>query len=58
MKVAGISCITNMATGISTEKLSHADVTEAANKVKEKFSDLMSGVIQEIAFHARRESDL
>ncbi len=48
MRVAGISCITNMATGISTERLSHAEVTVEANKVKEKFSDLMSGVIKNI----------
>ena len=48
MKVIGISCITNYATGISSEKLSHAEVTETAELVKEKFLALVSGVIEEI----------
>ena len=34
LKVAGISCITNLAAGISKENLSHAEVLETAEKVK------------------------
>jgi purine-nucleoside phosphorylase len=34
LKVAGISCITNLAAGISKENLSHAKVLETAEKVK------------------------
>jgi purine-nucleoside phosphorylase len=34
LKVAGISCVTNLAAGISKEKLSHAEVLETAEKVK------------------------
>jgi purine-nucleoside phosphorylase len=34
LNVAAISCITNLAAGISKEKLSHAEVLETAEKVK------------------------
>ncbi len=45
MKVAGISCITNLATGISSGPLSHAEVTEIANRVKDKFHKLVRELI-------------
>lgn len=48
MKVIGISCITNYATGISSQRLSHEEVTETANQVKEKFLSLVRGIIEEI----------
>ncbi len=48
IKVIGISCITNYATGISPRKLSHQEVTETANLVKEKFLALVTGVIEEL----------
>jgi len=48
MRVIGISCITNYATGISSQKLSHEEVTETANQVKEKFLSLVRGIIEEI----------
>ena len=51
IKVLGISCLTNYATGISSEKLTHEDVTRTANQVKEKFLDLVSGFIEEIFGH-------
>ncbi len=41
IKTASISCITNYAAGISGQKLSHSEVTETANKVKEKFERLI-----------------
>ena len=34
LRVAGISCITNLAAGISRENLSHAEVLETAERVK------------------------
>ena len=49
MKVLGISCITNMATGISPTKLSHDEVTETANRVKNDFTKLMSEIIFEMS---------
>lgn len=48
MEVSGISCITNLAAGISPVKLSHAEVTETADKVKEKFSHLIKKIIEMI----------
>ncbi|MCS7054527.1 MAG: purine-nucleoside phosphorylase, partial [Ignavibacterium sp.] len=44
MEAAVISCITNFAAGISEQKLSHSDVTETAEKVKEKFAHLLLSV--------------
>ena len=48
MSVLGISCITNMATGISTTKLSHDEVTETADRVKNDFTTLVSEIIFDI----------
>jgi len=48
MRTAGISCITNMATGILPQKLSHREVTEVANRVKDVFAGLLTGVIRSI----------
>ncbi len=48
MKVLGISCITNMATGISPTKLSHEEVTETANRVKTDFTKLVSSILMNI----------
>lgn len=45
MKVAGISCITNLATGLSDTPLSHEEVTEIANQVKNRFQKLVREVI-------------
>ena len=41
LQVASISCITNYAAGISSDKLSHTEVTETANRVKSKFERLV-----------------
>jgi purine-nucleoside phosphorylase len=43
--VAGISCISNLAAGISKTPLSHKEVTETANLVKDYFIRLLSIVI-------------
>ena len=48
MKVLGISCITNFATGITPEKLAHAEVTEVANRVKVNFTELISKIVLEL----------
>jgi len=45
LRVCGISCITNLAAGISDHKLSHADVTETAKLVETKFARFMSELI-------------
>ena len=45
LQVASVSCITNYAAGISSSKLNHAEVTETANIVKEKFERLVKRII-------------
>jgi len=44
MKVLGISCITNMASGILDQPLSHAEVMETGDRVKEAFTSLVRSV--------------
>ncbi len=41
MRVAAVSCITNLAAGISKEKLSHAEVLETAERVKKSGAALI-----------------
>ncbi len=43
--VAGISCISNLAAGISPTPLSHKEVTETADRVKGTFISLLSDII-------------
>jgi purine-nucleoside phosphorylase len=45
IEVAAISCITNLAAGISPTKLSHKEVTATANSVKNKFERLIKKII-------------
>ncbi len=44
--VTGVSCITNLAAGISPHELSHAEVEEAANQAKPRFVSLVSAWIE------------
>jgi purine-nucleoside phosphorylase len=48
IKVLGISCITNLAAGLSPKQLSHDEVVETANIIKEKFKNLLSEIIKSI----------
>jgi purine-nucleoside phosphorylase len=48
IKVLGLSCITNFATGIRNEKLSHSEVTMVGNTVKESLRTLLSETIRTI----------
>jgi purine-nucleoside phosphorylase len=45
MRVAGISCITNLASGISPHPLSHAEVIETTALVAERFESLVERFI-------------
>lgn len=45
MRVLGISCVTNMAAGILDQPLSHQEVTETADRVKDRFTALLDQVI-------------
>lgn len=45
LEVCGISCITNMAAGVTKEKLTHAEVQETADRVAKDFERLVTEVI-------------
>jgi purine-nucleoside phosphorylase len=49
LRVAGISCVTNLAAGISANALSHREVTETAERVKNDFIRLLGLVIPRLA---------
>ncbi|MEO8399323.1 MAG: purine-nucleoside phosphorylase [Ignavibacteriaceae bacterium] len=48
METASVSCITNYAAGISGQKLSHSDVTQTANLVKNKFERLVKKTLKNL----------
>jgi len=48
MRVLGISCVTNAASGLGGEKLSHEDVQAVANETSSKFKHLLTGIIERI----------
>ncbi|CAA9391836.1 MAG: Purine nucleoside phosphorylase @ N-Ribosylnicotinamide phosphorylase [uncultured Pyrinomonadaceae bacterium] len=48
MKVIGISCITNMAAGISDDVIHHEEVMETGAKVAETFKELLRRVIAKL----------
>ncbi|MGA9116557.1 MAG: purine-nucleoside phosphorylase [Bacteroidota bacterium] len=45
MEVAGISCITNMATGLSSRPLSHDEVTQVGQSVRGRFAAFLQALI-------------
>lgn len=49
MRIAGISCISNMAAGISKVPLSHEEVKDTANRAKVTFEKLLTIAITEAA---------
>jgi len=48
IRVLGISCITNMAASMGQGKISHKEVLEATERVKEKAHALLNGIIKEV----------
>lgn len=46
IKVLGISCITNLAAGILDQPLSHQEVMETSNRVKDNFQRLVRGIVK------------
>ncbi len=50
MKVLGISCITNLAAGMSDEPISHAEVMETGARVAGIFNELLIRIILKIGF--------
>lgn len=48
MEVLGISCVTNVAAGLSGQKLEHAEVLEVGQRVASTFAKLLSGVLPQL----------
>lgn len=48
MEVCGISCITNLAAGLSKQQLNHKEVQETADRVAEQFKSLITSVVSNI----------
>jgi purine-nucleoside phosphorylase len=49
VKVAGISCITNLAAGMTTQRLTHTEVAETAARVRDVFARLLERFLPEVA---------
>lgn len=49
MRVLGISCVTNLAAGISQTELDHGEVKEVATRVRSTFQSLINGVLKRLA---------
>lgn len=54
MAVLGISCITNLAAGLSGQKLSHSEVMETAEQTRQRFMDLLGGVLGKLSAESAR----
>jgi purine-nucleoside phosphorylase len=48
IKVLGISCVTNMAAGILPQKLTHSEVLETGDRVKDTLAALLRAVIPQL----------
>ncbi|MGC9322524.1 MAG: purine-nucleoside phosphorylase, partial [Kosmotogaceae bacterium] len=48
MKLLVLSCVTNMASGILKEKLTHADVVKTANRIRPRFTSIVRQAIESI----------
>ncbi len=46
MKLVGISCITNLSTGVGDAKLSHEEVTQVAARVRDSFAKLLKALVE------------
>ncbi len=54
MKIVGISCISNLACGVSSKSLSHAEVQETADRVAPLFKKLITESVKDI-YEVRNE---
>ena len=48
MEIGGISCITNLAAGLSAGKLDHKEVQETADRVSAQFKELVTKIIENL----------
>ncbi len=49
LEVLGISCITNMAAGLSDAPINHEEVMEIGNRVRGTFTELLRKVVSAIS---------
>ncbi|BAE84099.1 hypothetical protein DSY2310 [Desulfitobacterium hafniense Y51] len=49
MRVLGISCVTNMAAGILSQRLSHAEVMETAERIEKQFVRFVQALVKGLA---------
>ena len=48
MRICGISCITNLAAGMTSQHLNHQEVQQTADRVAEQFQELLTAIITHI----------
>ena len=48
-RVLGLSCVSNLAAGMTGQPLSHEEVTETAARVRGTFIRLLDGIMAELA---------
>lgn len=54
-RVLGLSCVTNMAAGITGAALSHEEMTETATRVRAAFSALLEAILRDLADAGREK---
>ncbi len=55
VRVAGISCITNLAAGLSTQKLTHQEVMETSKMSAKKLTELLENAIPKLVHRPNKE---
>jgi len=55
VKVLGISCVTNMAAGVTGQPLNHEEVLETGRRVQGQFIALLRAVIPHLAADVKKE---
>jgi purine-nucleoside phosphorylase len=48
MRILGLSCITNKATGLTSRRLSHEEVEKIPPAIRERFGELLTGIIHKL----------
>ncbi len=48
-RVLAISCVTNMAAGVTGAPLSHEEVTETADRAREGFTRVLDRILRDLA---------
>jgi len=54
IRVVALSCITNPAAGLHSEKLNHQEVTDIANSVEKQFTDLLVSYLKKVSLNLNK----